>query len=919
MANPRRTAQEPKGCGIGCILFIALGLFLMIFGGVMVRVYTDWVWFSTDVNRPDVFSTIMGAKWTLFLSFGLGFAAIVILNLLIANRVAGFDILLSSKLDQVKLARFARTIKKAAYWGMMGAALFVGLMFGLTAVSGWQDFLLFKSAVVVGETDPLFNQDLGFYLFKLPFLKQLSGSIAFVLLVALIATGVYYYFNRALGWLGGLPTLAAMVRPHLLSLAALFFAAVTVRVSLMRYDFLFSDHDQFYGAGYADIHASLPALNIVIGLLGLTAVLCLVNIKVGRLFILPAVPAVAALVAVILGLGAYPSMIQRFNVVPNQLEREGEFIETHLKMTRQAYGLERFKVSQMNIQTEIAASDLATAPETIENIRLWDYRPLKQVYNSLQALKPYYRFMDIDVDRYRIDGKLRQVTMAVRELNTEGLPPQAQKWQNLHLLYTHGYGLVLNRVNEATEEGQPVFLIKDLPPQSPEDIDVENPAIYFGENTWRYSIVRSKLKELDYPLLVGEGQEDNAYTTYGADGGAPLSSALVRTMFSLRLSDANILLSRDLTSESRLLFRRQIGERVRAVFPYLLFDDDPYPVIFNGGITWMWDAFTHTDAYPYSKPFRQNERAAPSFNYLRNSVKVTIDAYTGQVEAYMVDETDPMLKAYRKMFPKLFKPISEMPRELAEHLRYPQSLFTVQSVMLQLYHMTDPRVFFNKEDAWTIAQELFQGAQPQMMEPYYVIAQLPGEPKAEYILILPFTPLGRGNMVAWLAARCDPEHYGQVLLYRFPKERLVYGPVQVEARISQHPVISQQLNLWNQQVSEVVRGHMLVIPMGRSALYIEPLYLKASNETAIPELKKIILGAGNRVVMTNTVGEGLQQLLGTGAAPVATATRPTAQPSSGNALEDAKGALSRVKDAMKSGDFEELGRRLKELERALNR
>jgi len=620
----------------------------------------------------------------------------------------------------------------------------------------------------------------------------------------------------------------------------------------------------------------------------------------------------------------YPSSIQQFVVVPNQLERESKYIQYHLEATRRAYGLDRIAVRVMNVRSNLTPDDLKGAEGTLANLRLWDYRPLGQVYNSLQALKPYYQFVDIDVDRYEVNGTPRQVLLSVRELNLEGLPAQAKRWQNLHLLYTHGYGMVMSPVNEATPEGQPVLWMRDLPPTTPEAIPLKNPAVYFGENTTDYAIVRSNLKELDYPMLTGEGSsEENVYTTYAGDGGIPIGGLLTRLLFAIRLQDRNILLTRDLNPESRLLWRRSIQERVRAMFPFLLFDDDAYPVVADGEIIWMYDAYTYTRNYPYSKPFLVRDGVLRQFNYLRNSVKITIHAYTGEVNAYIADPNDPIIRAYAQAFPNTFKPLDAMPPALRAHIRYPIDLFQIQARLLEVYHTTDARIFFNKEDVWQIGRERPTGNEEVPMAPYYVIMQPPGEQRPRYILTIPFTPLNRPNLVGWLAGHCDPDRYGELVLYRFPKERTVYGPSQIEARINQVPEIVQQINLWNQQGTQVFRGHLLVIPLGNAMLYFRPIYLRAVAEGAIPELKRVILASGDRVVMTETVEEGLAQLLNMRTPAEVPTTRPT-EPTAAPAPADLK-SLARqanqlyreAQDALKAVDWATYGAKMKALEGVL--
>ncbi len=913
---------------------ILLALVLLFFGGILVRMYTDYLWFTHDVGYPQVFGRILGAKFLLFLTVSVGFFVYALINLIVANRVVGAVEEPAFALRGGRIVRITRAVRVGTFWLLMLGVLVFSLFVGLTAVGAWNDYLLFRNAQLFGVRDPLFGRDVGFYVFRLPFLSFVSGLTLFGTLLVLLGVGSFYYFNRALGWLGGMPTFLPSVKPHLLILSTLFVLAFAWYLWLARYDLVFSDHDQFFGAGYTDVHATLPILNItVFGLIGV-ALLCLMSLRRGAGLLLPIGGFGVVMLFWMAASIIYPPAVQRFIVVPNQLGRERPYIQRHLEFTRRAYQLDRVAVRVMNVREELTEADLRGAQGSLENLRLWDFRPLSQVYNSLQALKPYYRFVDIDVDRYSIGGRVRQVLLSVRELNLEGLPPEAQRWQNMHLLYTHGYGLVLNPVNEATAEGQPVLLIRDLPPVTPPDIPLQNPAIYFGENTTQYAIVRSRQKELDYPLLTGSGSEENVYTTYAGDGGVPIGSLFTRLMFALRLGSNNLLLSDDLTAESRLLFRRSIAERVQTLFPFLLWDEDAYPVIANGEIIWMCDGYTYSRHYPYSKPVILRHHAPRRLNYMRNAVKVTVHAYTGEVKAYIVDESDPIIRAYARAFPGLFQPMQAMPDEIKAHIRYPLDMFSVQAKLLELYHTTDARIFFNKEDAWQIAREVLTGREPQPMLPYYVIMQPPGEKEPRYILTLPFTPLNRDNLVGWLAAHCDPDRYGEIILYRFPKERLVYGPAQIEARINQHPEISIQLNLWNQQGSQVFRGNLLVIPLGNAMLYFEPIYLRAAYEAAIPELKKVILASGSRVVMTDTVEEGLRQLLSEakpspGVLPAPTqpapgVPRPTPVPVAATTSTDLK-TLARqanrvyreAQDALKAGDWATYGAKMKQLEQLL--
>ncbi len=918
---------------------IAVVLFVMLFGGVLVNLYTDYLWFVHDVNYPQIFGRILALRWILFLLTAVGFFVFALANLMIANRIAGATEEPDLAIRGGRIVRITRAVRRGTYYLLILGALAFSVFVGLSASAYWHDLMLFQNAQSVGVNDPLFGMDVGFYMFRLPFLSFLSGLLVFTSLIALVGIGAFYYFNRALGWLGGMPTFLPSVKPHMLILAVLFLLSFAWYLWLARYDLVFSEHDQFFGAGYTDIHARLPILTITVFGLLIAAVLCLVSLRRGAGLLLPIGGFATVLLFWVAASLIYPPLVQRFVVIPNQLERESQYIERHLEFTRRAYNLDKIQVRVMDVRDDLTAADLQGAQGTLENLRLWDFRPLRQVYNGLQALKPYYAFVDIDVDRYEVNGGLRQVLLSVRELNLEGLPAPAQRWQNLHLLYTHGYGLVMNPVNEATGEGQPVFWIRNLPPQIAEPVQeplkLTNPAIYFGENLDRYAIVRSNLKELDYPKLTGAGDaEENVYTTYSGDGGVPIGGLLTRLMFAIRLSDQNIMLTGDLNPESRLLFRRNIRERVQAMLPFIRWDDDAYPVIHNGEIVWIYDGYTFSRNYPYSRPFFSRDRIVRQFNYLRNSVKATIHAYTGEVNFYIADENDPLIRAYAQAYPNVFKPLSAMPENLRKHIRYPIDLFEVQAQLLELYHTTDARIFFNKEDVWAIAREILQNNETVPMTPYYVIMQPPGERQPRYMLTLPFTPQQRKNLVAWLAAHCDPDRYGELVLYRFPKQKTVYGSEQIEARINQNPEITQQLNLWNQQGSQVFRGNLLIIPLGQAMLYFKPIYLQARTEGAIPELKKVVLASGERVVMTDTVEEGLQLLLTrrvgrtpprvaqNGATPPTTSAPPAAAETPADLrtlAREANRVYREAQNALRNGDWATYGERMKQLENLLRR
>ncbi len=634
-------------------------------------------------------------------------------------------------------------------------------------------------------------------------------------------------------------------RRHVALLGGLFLLVWAVGYIFDIYGLLYSPRGVVFGASYTDMNASLWALWAQFLFMLLTALAVFYNyfrfsprplLITGGLW----------LVATFVFGGIYPGLLQRYAVEPNEIVREQPYIDHNINFTREAFDLNDIEVRPWDNVSVLSVEDLELNEDVVQNVRLWDYRPLQRTYEQLQALRPYYQFSSVDIDRYEIDGQVRQVMLAGRELNKENLP--APSWVNRNLEFTHGYGIVMNPVDRITSDGQPEFFIKDLPPQSTIDLQIDRPELYYGELTNDAVFVSSGREEFSYP----SGSE-NVYTSYEGDGGVPLDSFLKRVAFAIRLGDANVLLSDEIDSGTRVQFHRMIQERVQKITPFLALDRDPYLVALSDRLVWIQDAYTVSSKYPYSTP-------APSgVNYIRNSVKIVVDAYDGTVDYYVSDPDDPIIQAYDKALPNLFKPFSEFPRELISHIRYPQDLFDIQSEKYLAYHMTDTRVFYNKEDLWAIPMEIFDGNE-QPMEPYYVYLRLREEKEPEYLLIEPFTPSGKQNMIAWMAARNDPEHYGELVVYELPKQELVFGPLQVEGRIDQEPEISQQFSLWDQRGSRVIRGNLLVIPLSDSFVFVEPIYL-LSDTSALPELKRIIVATDNRIAMRETLGEALLALL----------------------------------------------------------
>ena len=629
-----------------------------------------------------------------------------------------------------------------------------------------------------------------------------------------------------------------------------------------RYDLLYQHNGYVWGAGYTDINARIPIAYISTGLGVLLAVALLANAVLRRLWL----PVVVLAVWIVFGVlsALYAQAIERLVVAPQQFTRESQYISRELTFTRQAFGLDSVKVSQYSGAASLTQKDIQDDQTTIDNLRLWDKLQLQETYPQLQAIRTYYTLNNIDYDRYTLNGRYEQLTLSPRELDINRLPAQGRGFVNETLTYTHGYGVVASPVRQVVGEGLPNLIARDIPQTG--DLKVEQPAIYFGEQTNNYVLAPSAQKEFDYPSGSGD-----VYTNYVGTHGVPLEGAN-RLLYAAYMGDLNLLITSQVNAKTQILYRRNIVDRVREIAPFLAYDQDPYIVVADGKLYWMIDAYTTADTYPYSQM-----DSASQINYIRNSVKVVIDAYEGTASFYIADPNDPLIKAYAKGFPTLFKPIGQMPESLKLHIRYPTDLFNVQVSVYRTYHMTDPQVFYNREDVWAIPEESTGPSSTATLAPYYVLMRLPGEQKAEYLLILPFTPNNRPNMISWLAARNDAPNYGQLVLYQLPKDTVIFGPSQIGNRIQENTAISSQFTLWNQSGSQVQQGNLLVVPVGGTFLYFEPVYLRATNTSSLPEFKKVILADTQNVVWDDTLEGALAQLVG--AAPPTTTPTPGGTPS----------------------------------------
>ncbi len=899
-------------------LLIALVLVGLI---ALLPLYVDWLWFQ-DLGYGGVFSTILGSRVLLGVVTGLLFFVLVWGSAAYALRSNAGQLELYTM--DVNLPIFLdRMVRRGVQFVVLAGAVVVSVLAGLEASTHWESFLTFRNAVPFGQTDPVFGIDIGFYVFRLDFVQFIYRTVQLALVAAVVAGAAILYLSRTVDILAGKLRITAVAAGHLGLLLALIAGLQAVGFRLGAYELLFAEGGALTGAGFTDIRVRLLALNLAIVAALAGAVLVLLAARRRSLSLAVTGLVLGMAVNFVVGqLGG--AVVQRFVVQPDELNKETPYLARHIEATQQAYGLRDVERREVDFSGTLTPQDLEKNSVTLQSVRLWDYRPLQAAYSQLQDIQQYYKFTEVDIDRYTIKGVYRQVMLSPREIDQRALPADAQTWINLRLKYTHGYGIAMSPVNEVTEEGLPRFFVRDIPPVSPVGIEIDRPQIYFGEKTDDYVIVNTRVKEFDFP----RGSE-GVYTTYEAESGVEVGGYLRKAMLAARFADINIAISGNIHRESRILFRRNVRERVATLAPFLRLDSDPYIVVSEGRIFWLQDAYTISGRYPYSRMTwlrRDGGGMLPPLgvNYIRNSVKVVTDAYTGEVTFYSFDDEDPLLKCYARAFPGMFRPASEMPGTLREHVRYPEDLFRLQTLIFQTFHMSDVQQFYNKGDVWAIPQleQQDDGGGRAPMEPYYVIMKLPGAQREEFILLMPFSRANKDNMVAWMAARCDAPNYGRLLLYEFPKGEQFFGPAQIQSRANQNTEISEQMTLWNQQKSSVYRGNLLVIPIEDALLYIEPIYLQSTN-AKIPEFKRVIVALGNEITMQPTLADALDLLVGRrgSAAPrretsaPAAAGAPERPPAAGgrDLVVRALKAYNESIEAQRRGDWAEYGRRQKEL------
>ena len=935
-------------------LIIGIGLLAVLLVWSLVSIYPDWLWFK-NLNFSPVF-------WTMLLSkFGFGTVVWLLLILIISINIYVAKRLIPKKKTGVTPDHEVNFItqlglsSKALNTLLIAFVLLLSFIVASKSSNQWDMVLRYLYQQPFGNPDPIFGKDIGFYVFSLPLYLFVQNGLLILLVLAGLTTIAWYLKDGALQIAGefvqaedkpiSFPKISIVesAKKHIIFLGGIIVILLAWGYYFKIYGLLYSTQGPAFGASYTDVHVKILAYKVLIIVsLAFAFMLFLEVFRPRKKLIL--LSGGIWLGAILVFGTILPILVQKVVVKPNELARESTYISYNIDCTRKAYNLNKIKEVDFSVSDKLSAEVIKKNNVTIQNIRIWDERPLLQTYRQIQAIRLYYDFNNVDVDRYLINNQYRQVMLSARELVVNKLPPQARTWVNRHLIYTHGYGLALSPVNEVTPEGLPNLLIKDLPPSFDADLKIDRPEIYYGEKTDQYVLVKTKTKEFDYPK-----GDKNVYTIYQGNGGVPINSFIRRLLFAVEFLDPQILFTTYLGPESKIMYNRRIGRRVRTIAPFFDYDGDPYLVISEGKLYWIQDAYTTSNMYPYSHP--SYGRFNKGLNYIRNSVKITIDAYNGDVCFYLIDEKDPIVKTYSNIFPDLFKPFNEMPPDLIKHVRYPRDLFEIQADKYRTYHMEDAQVFYNQEDLWQIPDELY-GESRQEMEAYYVILKLPEDEKEEYFLMIPFTPSKKDNMIGWLAARSDLPNYGNLVIYKLSKEKLVYGPMQIEARVDQQTDISRELSLWGQRGSRVIRGNLLAIPLSDTFIYVEPVYLEAKQEEAelpragspqpsrfqkterrptsvsseldksraasLPELKRVIVAFSNRVIMEENLDKALNNLLEMKTSleeltSPAVPKTPKTHDLGGIALEH----YNKAKDYLRQGDWAGYGKELESLEKVL--
>ena len=912
LAPPRRSG------GLVRYTIIAVVLFLFIGPAVASRL-ADWLWYR-DVGFERVFLTKIIAQWILGLAAGIGGFVILYANARIALRGAPTRNLHIRDASAWAQAGPKILVERLASWLVVPLTLVLSVVLAVGSAGNWRELAQFFYRTPFGVTDPVFGRDVAYYVFTIPMVEIVLTFASATLWLSLLLIALPVYVGRedigASGGQHGEPFrfyVTPKAQTHLAILGAALLLVTAIRMLLVEVpSLLLGRHAALFGATYADLHVRLPMYRVLAILLVVAAAGLVWYARKGRVLRGAALALGTLFVGSFVFVGVVPALFHRLVVQPNELARETPQIQNHIAATRRAWAIDNVDRRELNSTRPLTMKDVQANQVTIRNVRLWDREPLLQTYGQIQSIRTYYDFESVDDDRYMINGEKRQVLLAPRELNTAALPTRT--FINEHLTYTHGMGLTLGPSNQVTPEGLPVLWIKDLPPVSSIPIKITRPQIYFGEISNDFVLAPSRQKEFDYP----SGQGDAAvYSTYDGGSGVSLNSFARRLLFAFNFGSLNIMLSSDLTDKTRILFHRDVVERAQLALPFLTFDPDPYLVIANDGrLEWIIDAYTATDRYPYSQPL------ADGTNYMRNSVKVVIDAYTGATRAYLAQPDDPMIRTLGRIYPGLLRPLSEMPADIRAHVRYPGVLFGAQSGLYATFHMTDAETFYHREDQWQVPS-LQKGSTGEAFM-RHIVMRLPGEKEPEFILMRPFTPRQKDNLAAWMVARNDGDNYGKLVVYRFPRQSLVFGPSQIVNRMNQDTEVSRQISLWDQRGSEVIRGELLVIPIEESLIYVQPLYLRAQGGR-IPELKRVVVAHESRVAMEETLEAGLERLFGDmpSAAPLATTTR-TETPigvneTAAQLTRDASDAYEKARAAQRNDDWATYGAEMKRLGDILRR
>jgi uncharacterized protein len=913
--------MRPRLVLFSLLAALVVAFIVLSFGDGLV---VDLLWFDS-LGYREVFTTTILAELTIFgvvwlIAFvAIGLSAMIALHLS-RERERLRVVRRSEDVVEVNLPEMIRSLGERVPWRLIaiGGAALLALFAAQGESASWDVYLKALKGVPFGLKEPALGRDVGFYVFTLPLLEGLRDLFMLVLFFTTALTGAIYWARGSLDFRESPPNISPSCAAHLSVLAGFFFIERALNYWLSRYELLLHTNGIVFGLRYVDHVLWQPGLWLLVALSLGAAAICFFNVRERGLRLPVTAAAIVFGPAVILNL--LQPIIERLRVKPDELRIEQPYLERNIAMTRRAFQLDSVDVRPFAGLGKITPASLDQDAATIRNIRLWDPRPLIATYQQLQNIRLYYDFKDVDIDRYWIANSYTQVMLSARELNVDLLPENAQTWVNRHLKFTHGYGLVMSPVNTKDQEGLPILSIKNIPPQSDAGLKVTQPGIYFGEEPDVYSVVNALTPEFDYP-----SGNDNVSSFYQGDEGIQVSGFWRRLLFSFYYRDVNLLVTENIIPGSRILLRRNINDRIRYIAPFITQDRDPYIVLRDGQLYWIVDGYTFSDHYPYS------QINGDGINYIRNSVKVVVNAYTGRTTFYVADADDPLIRTWQRIYPGMFKPLSEMPPDLHAHIRYPEDFFLTQAEMYGTYHMKDPATFYNREDLWTFPRENYSD-QTVPMQPYYVIMRLPGETHAEYILMLPMVPQGRDNMIAWLAARCDGADYGHLFEFAFPKDRLFYGPYQIQARINQNPDISQQYSLWNQMGSKVILGNLLVFPIADSLLYVEPLYIRAENGQ-LPELKRVLASYGDRTVMGTDIESTLSALFKGSENPAAVITKTVppsgmGAPSPGSrppqlpvtnaviappGLQAAATHYSRAIAALKQGDWTSFGAEMRQL------